>query len=102
VPPVWWGGSWRHPDTQAQTILYFICLLSASGSLAEQTAHSACDSWVFSFPPCELLKGREEAVPLQAHLHLFSLPLPSKEVKLLHKQNVADRIPGQILSVQPD
>lgn len=97
-----WGGSWRLPDIQAQNIVCSVCLLSVSGSQAEQTVHSAWDSHVFSFLPCKLLKGREEAVSLQSHLRLSYLPTLFQEVKLLHKQNMANGIHRQTFSSNAD
>lgn len=60
----------RLPGIQTQNILNSIYCLSAIGSRAEQTARSACNSQVSCLSPWKLLRGREEAVSLQSHLHL--------------------------------
>lgn len=62
----------RLPYIQAENSLHLICLFLASRTRTEQIACSACGWHDLSFLPCELLKGREESVSLQAHLHLFS------------------------------
>lgn len=94
----------RLPAIQAQRILHSIYLLSAIGSWAEQIAHSACNSQVSCFSPCKLLRGREEAVSLQSHLHLplFSCSLQGKSSHcVLHRQRLACRIPGCAFPVKP-
>ena len=84
-------------DVQAQHILHSVYLLSAMGSWAEQTAYSMCNSQISCFSPCKLLRGKEEAVSLQSHLHLSlsSCFLQGKSARcVLHRQSLACRIPG--------
>ena len=67
------------------------------GSWAEQTAYSMCNSQISCFSPCKLLRGKEEAVSLQSHLHLSlsSCFLQGKSACcVLHRQSLACRIPG--------
>ena len=66
-------------------------------SCAEQTAYSMCNSQISCFSPCKLLKGKEEAVSLQSHLHLSlsSCFLRGKSACcVLHRQSLARRTPG--------
>ena len=56
-----------------------------------------CNSQISCFSPCKLLRGKEEAVSLQSHLHLSlsSCFLQGKSACcVLHRQSLACRIPG--------
>ena len=56
-----------------------------------------CNSQISCFSPCKLLRGKEEAVSLQSHLHLSlssCFPQGKSARCVLHRQSLACRIPG--------
>ena len=56
-----------------------------------------CNSQISCFSPCKLLRGKEEAVSLQSHLHLSlssCFPQGKSARCVLHRQSLACRILG--------